>query len=385
MKALIFDRRIEKWESSRGFIKADVPEPVLDEKRNPGDRGAVLIKVRYAGVCGSDRGIWYRQAFRDQILRSLALEKKQYRIIGHEFFGEIVAVGSRAGERYALKRGDAVSAESHVVCNACFQCRIGQKNVCTNEKILGISHDGCFAEYIKIPAHIVWKTDIRKIRPEIAAIQEPFGNAVHAATKVKLRGKTIALFGLGPIGLFALLVARGLGAKKILGVEPNPAARAMAKKLGIDELIPLRAGKKEHPWASDAAAVREVLKRTEGRGVDIAFEMSGYNSSVNNAIASARRGGDVILFGLKTGDFVLERYDCLVVRGVTLHAVIGRELWRTWETTRALLQNKRNNIQSLLWNVLLKRGRETILSIEDYTNELFEKKMLEHTKILVKF
>ncbi|MEK7617999.1 MAG: alcohol dehydrogenase catalytic domain-containing protein, partial [Patescibacteria group bacterium] len=268
MKALVFDKSKTDWETSRGFELADVPEPVLDEKNplrqladgGPSDANYVSIKVHYAGVCGSDRGIWNRTAFRDLILNSIDQEsviasrsategaaihsngkiasdalamtkKKSYRIIGHEFFGEIVKVGSKVKN---VKPGDFVACESHVVCNQCYQCLRGQKEVCTNEKILGISHDGGFAEYAKVPAHIVWKTDTSKIRPEIAAMQEPFGNAVHAASKVDVKGKTVAIFGLGPIGMFLSLVLRGQGAATIIGVEPNPVAAEMAKKLGID-------------------------------------------------------------------------------------------------------------------------------------------------------
>jgi len=116
----------------------------------------------------------------------------------------------------------------------------GQKNVCTNEKILGISVDGGFAEFVKVPIHVVWKTDTSKIRPEIAAMQEPFGNAVHAASKIDLKGKSVAIFGLGPIGMFLTLIAKGLGASTIIGIEPNPVAEDMSKKLGIDYVIALR-------------------------------------------------------------------------------------------------------------------------------------------------
>src|SRR5690606_29994910 len=107
------------------------------------------------------------------------------------------------------RKGDIVSAESHVICGACMQCRLGEKHVCANERILGISLDGCFAEYVKLPARVLWRTDIERIRPEVAAIQEPFGNAVHACQVVDLRGRSVAVLGTGTIGLFAALVARG--------------------------------------------------------------------------------------------------------------------------------------------------------------------------------
>lgn len=382
MQALVFDSSRGAWDSSFGFEKMEVPMPALDEKNNPADAQYVIIKVHYAGVCGSDRGIWFRSAFRNQIGGSLAKENKSYRIIGHEFFGEVIAVGSGV---LRIKAGDFVTCESHVVCNQCYQCRRGEHHVCTNEKILGISHDGGFAEYAKVPEHIVWITDTGVIRPEIAAIQEPFGNAVHAASKIDLKGKNVALFGLGPIGMMLALVIRGLGAGAIIGVEPNPVAREMARRLGIDHVIPLMPGGGEKPYAHDQAITNEIMRLTDGVGADASFEMAGFNSSVNNALFSTRRGGDVILFGLKNGDFVFEDYNRLIVYGLTLHAVIGRQLWKTWETTRALLADPSNKIQEKLFTIMLREGKDTILPIGDYTKERFEKKMAAHPKILLQF
>lgn len=394
MKALVFDTTLGSWDSTRGFELADVPAPVLDEKKDPADADKVLLKVHYAGICGTDRGIWNRAAFRDQILGSLADERKTSpardagtrRIIGHEFFGEIVALGSKASSLapYPLKVGDFAAPESHVVCNKCFQCLHGEKNVCTNEKILGISYDGGFAEFVKLPAHIIWKTDTKAIRPELAACQEPFGNAVHAGSKVPLQGKTIAIFGLGPIGLFLTLVARGLGATTIIGVEPNPVSQDMAKRLGIDYVVPLSAPSQDvPPYHRDEAVIKQVEELTGGLGVDVAFEMAGFNSSFNNALFATRRGGDVIAFGIKTGDFVLEDYNRFIVRGLTVHAVIGRRLPETWEMTRELFADRTNKIQENIWDVILDRGRDTILPLKDYTKERFEQMMAKHPKLLI--
>lgn len=398
---------------------ADIPEPVLDEKKNPADADYVVMKVHYAGVCGTDKGIWNRQAFKDAILDSIDAEsfqplssrlssghsphvlgreiRKDYRIIGHEFFGEVTQVGSAVKN---IKSGDFVACESHVVCNKCYQCLHGQKNVCTNEKILGISVDGGFAEYAKVPAQVVWKTDTGKIRPEVAAMQEPFGNAVHAASKVDLKGKTVAIFGLGPIGMFLTIIARGLNAASIIGVEPNPIAGDMAKKLGIDYVIPLKniipqpplkirggaeGGGDIKSYAHNTVVVDEIRKITSGLGVDVAFEMAGFNNSVNNAIASVRRGGEVILFGLKNGDFVLEDYNRLVMKGVTMHCVAGRQIWETWETTRRLMEDVANGVQEKLFNVILDRGHGTILPILEYNKEKFEEMMVKHPKFLIQF
>lgn len=393
MKALIFDKLKTDWETSKGFELVDIPEPVLDEKKNAGDANYIIMKVHYAGVCGTDKGIWNRMAFRDAILNTIDEQIKNggnpYRIIGHEFFGEIVKVGSNVKN---LKPGDFVSCESHVVCNECYQCLHGQKEVCTKEKILGISHDGGFADFAKVPQHIVWKTDTSKIRPEVAAMQEPFGNAVHAGSKVDLKDKTVAIFGLGPIGMFLTLVVKGLGAKMIIGVEPNPIAADMAKKLGIDYVIPLqqkavsnKQSAEPKPYVHDSAVTDEIKKITNGVGVDVSFEMAGFNSSVNNCLYATRRGGEIVLFGIKQGDFVFEDFNRLIVHGFTIHAVIGRQLWQTWETTRALFEDPSNQIQEKLFNVILDRGHGTILPISEYTKEKFEDMMAKHPKFLIQF
>lgn len=387
MKALIFDKSKSDWESSRGFELVNIPEPVLDEKKNPADADYVIMKVHYAGVCGTDKGIWNRQAFRDAILNTIDEQIKNsgnpYRIIGHEFFGEIIKVGSNVKN---IKVGDFASCESHVVDNKCYNCLRGQKEVCMNEKILGISHDGGFAEFAKVPAHVVWKTDTGKIRPEVAAMQEPFGNAVHAGSKVDLKDKTVAIFGLGPIGMFLTLVVRGLGAKLIIGVEPNPIAADMAKKLGIDYVIPLaKASADAKPYAHDTVVTDEIKKITNGVGVDVSFEMAGFNSSVNNCLYATRRGGEIILFGIKQGDFVFEDYNRLIVHGFTFHAVIGRQIWRTWERTRQLMEDTSNGVQEKLFNIILDRGHGTILPIQEYTKERFEELMVKHPKFLIQF
>ena len=207
MWALTFDRSREDWACSTGLVREQVPEPILDERAESADGSRVLVKVKYAGFCGSDRGIWSRKSFGDMILSSLDDEGRDKRVVGHEMLGEIVAVGSRVTEKYGYRPGDIVSTESHIVCGACAQCRRGEYHVCAKDKIIGISQDGCFAEYIKLPAKALWPTDLSKIRPEVGAIQEPFGNAVHACQVTDLRGANVAILGTGTIGLFACLIA----------------------------------------------------------------------------------------------------------------------------------------------------------------------------------
>ena len=236
MWALTFDKAREDWATSTGLVRERVPRPVLAEPAYA-DGTFVIIKVKYAGFCGSDRGIWWRKAFGDMILDSLDGEGKTKRVVGHELLGEIVEVGDRVVSKYGYKVGDIVSTESHIVCGTCHQCRLGQSHVCARDKIIGISQDGCFAEYVKLPAKALWPTDLGQIRAEVAAVQEPFGNAVHACQVRDLRGKSVAILGCGTIGLFAILIARGMGASKIIGIEPNAHHADLARRLGCDEVL----------------------------------------------------------------------------------------------------------------------------------------------------
>ncbi|MBK8999869.1 MAG: zinc-binding dehydrogenase [Myxococcales bacterium] len=390
MRALVYDRAKDPWEESRGLRLEDVPRAELDEKNDYQDRSRVLIKPRFVGFCGSDRGIWFRRAFKDMIVGSLDKEAKalhrsrDQRVIGHELFGEIVAVGSDAKRTHGLEVGDMVAAESHIFCGVCYQCRNGDAHVCADDLIIGISYDGAFADYVKLPAQVIWRTDTKKIRPEVAAIQEPFGNAVHACTKVNLRGKRVAIVGCGTIGLFAVAIARALGAQTIIGIEPVANHAAMARKLGADHVLsPGNTGPDD--YAHDKSLVAEVRKLTDGVGVDVALEMSGLNSSVNNAIHCARRGGDVILFGLKSGDAVIESFDRLIVDGIALHSVIGRRIWETWHITRHLLESRDPNIHDLIYDVILNRGDGPIVKFDQYEKDSFEERIKTFPKVVLEF
>jgi hypothetical protein len=146
MWALVYDTKKDSWDNSKGLRKDRVPKAELDERKYPLDAAQVILKVLYTGVCGSDAGIWFRTSFKDMIFKSLAAEGKSTRIVGHEILGTVVEAGSVARARYGVEEGDIVSTESHIICGLCHQCLIGQTHVCVNEKILGISTDGGFAE-----------------------------------------------------------------------------------------------------------------------------------------------------------------------------------------------------------------------------------------------
>jgi threonine 3-dehydrogenase len=384
MWALVFDKEKDVWEKTKGLRKTRVPKPVLDEASDPLDADKVIVKVIYSGFCGSDRGIWFRQSFKGMIYSSLKAEKKTVRVIGHELLGEVVETGSIARRRYGYRPKNIVSTESHIICGKCRQCMVGDTHVCSDEQIIGISCDGCFAEYIKLPAGVLWRTDVKKIRKVVGSIQEPFGNAVHACTKVDLRGKSVAIFGCGTIGLFTILISRSLGASKVVGIEPNDHNADLAERLGAERVVRFTPGKET--WKSDPEIVEQVLAFGDGGGgVDVAIEMSGYASSVNNAIRSVKRGGKVVLFGLKSGDFKIEDFSRIIVRGVDLHSVIGRRIFETWFITKNLLEAKENHIQEKIYNVILNKGKGTIMHIDDYDIDDFERMMLANPKVVIKW
>ncbi|MBX9765037.1 alcohol dehydrogenase catalytic domain-containing protein [Patescibacteria group bacterium] len=391
VKALTLD--IAKGWESKGFELKDAPMPVLDEAKNPEDALSVILKVKYAGVCGSDRGLWHRTAFKDMVHDSLAREGKKMRITGHEFVGEIVEVGSMVHRLYhdpdpknkaKVEVGSLVSGDSHVTCGRCYQCRLGEGEVCMNEAILGISIDGIFAEYVKVPAKNLWPVDTTRVRPEIAAIYDPFGNAVHSATAVDLRGQRVAIFGCGPVGLFSILLAKNFGAAKVIAVDVNPGNLRIAKELGAHETIQIEKKQKTNEWDSDPEVISRIMELTYGKGVDVSMEMAGPFSSVNNCIDATRRGGHVIFFGIKDGDLVIPKFSRVVVRGLTIHNIIGRQIFRTWQIAQRVLQDKSNGVQDAIWKTILKEGKGTILDFKSFTPESFEKAMSENPKILFK-
>ncbi|EYF05897.1 zinc-binding dehydrogenase [Chondromyces apiculatus] len=385
MWALTYDRAKDPWETTVGFRREQVERPRIDESHDRSDSQSVLIKPLMTGFCGSDRGIWFRTAFHDMIFQSLDRDHREQRVIGHELLGTVVDVGQEAASTYGFRVGDVVSTESHIPCGVCYQCRVGDTHVCADDKIIGISEDGCFADLVKLPARNLWRTDISKIRPEVAAVQEPFGNAVHACTKVPLRGKRVAIIGCGTIGLFAVAIARAMGAASIIGVEPSERNAEMARRLGANVVLAPGPSPKDRPFAHDPALAEQIRRATEGVGVDVALEMSGVNSSVNNAIHATRRGGDVILFGLKSGDAVIENLDRMIVNGIAVHSVVGRRIFETWHITRQLLESRDPNIHDLIWEVILNRGEGTVVDFDAFEPKSFQDAMQRHPKMILRY
>src|ERR1700676_1267629 len=225
-------------------------------------RTEVLVKVKVASICGTDLHIyeWDRWA-QGRIHPPL--------IPGHEFCGEVVAFGD---EVTSVKEGDFVSAEMHVACGKCLQCRTGEAHICQNVKIIGVDADGAFAEYVVIPASNIWKL-VPAIPPEYASILDPLGNAVHTVLAGEIAGKTVAVTGCGPIGLFSIAVARAVGATTIFAIEVNEHRRKLATKMHADNVL--------DPLKED---VREkIAEKTGALGVDGVLEMAGHPDAIRTA------------------------------------------------------------------------------------------------------
>jgi threonine 3-dehydrogenase len=302
MHAIVKERR------APGLTVATVPKPA------PGP-GEVLIAVRHAGVCGTDLHIADWDAWAQGRL-------KPPLVVGHEFAGEIVAVGDAVSE---LKPGQLVTAEGHIVCGHCLQCRTGNAHVCRNTRIIGVDRDGAFAEYIAMPATNVLKLD--GIPTEVGAIMDPMGNAFHTVLTASIPGSNVLVVGCGPIGLFAVGIARAAGAARVLASDVNPKRLALACRMGAHVAI--------NAAQEDVVAV--TMRETENEGVDVACEMSGVPTALHQAFAATRHGGRVQLLGLPKGQVPIDLATEIIFKGITVYGVVGRKMYETWHEMRRFL------------------------------------------------
>jgi threonine 3-dehydrogenase len=280
-------------------------------------RTDVLVKVKVASICGTDLHIyqWDRWA-QGRIHPPL--------IPGHEFCGEVVAYGD---EVTSVKAGDFVSAEMHVACGKCLLCRTGEAHICQNVKIIGVDADGAFAEYVVIPESNIWKLD-PEIPLEYASILDPLGNAVHTVLAGEVAGRTIAITGCGPIGLFAIAVARAVGAAQVIAIEVNEYRRKVAKEMKADLVL--------DPSKENVRAI--VADRTDGLGVDAVLEMAGHPDAIRTAFDIVRRGGRVSLLGLTSKPISLNFSEDIIFKGITIQGINGRRMYQTWFQMTALLK-----------------------------------------------
>lgn len=278
----------------------------------------VLIKVRATSICGTDLHILHWNAWAAERIKPPI-------IVGHEFCGDIVQVGKDVTQ---VKVGDFVSAESHIVDGTCDLCRTGNGHICRNTRIIGVDRDGCFAEYIAMPAENVW-IDPPDMPAEIAALQENFGNAVHTALATPLVARKVLMTGCGPVGLMTILVARAAGARSIYVSDVSEYRLNLAKKLGSNLAVNVK--------TQDLRDI--ILKETDGEGVDVLLEMSGAPSAIRDGFDLLKKGGVAVLLGLPGKPLEFDLGNLVILKGITVHGIAGRRLWETWYEARGLIRS----------------------------------------------
>jgi threonine 3-dehydrogenase len=302
MQAIVKEKR------APGLTVKSVPKP------SPGP-GEVLIAVRHAGVCGTDLHIadwdpWAQGRINPPI------------VVGHEFAGEIQGLGEGVT---GLRVGQLVTAEGHIVCGHCLQCRTGNSHICKNTRIIGVDRNGAFAEFIVMPTTNV--LTLSGIPTEVGAIMDPMGNAFHTVLTAEIPGSTVFIVGCGPIGCFAVGIARAAGATKVIASDVNPKRLALAEKMGAHVI--LNAAKED--------VVKAVIHETGGEGADVVCEMSGVPSALHQALAAVRLGGRVQLLGIPKGEVPINFATEIIFKGITLYGVIGRKMYQTWHQMRRFL------------------------------------------------
>ena len=307
--------------------------------------GEVLLRVLRAGVCGTDLHIWTWDRWSQGRIRPPVT-------LGHEFVGEIVELGDGVS---TPGLGERVSCESHIVCQTCIACRTGNAHVCENTRILGVDVNGGFAEYVAVPAVNCWRVP-SGISLEVAAVMEPCGNAVHTAFSGPLSGCSIAVTGCGPIGLFAIGVARAAGAAHVFASDISPYRLELARSMNADAVVDVR---------SESLAER-VSKLTDGRMLDGVLEMSGHPAAVRDGLAALRMGGRMSMLGLPTEPYELDWNRLVIFKGITVHGIIGRRMYDTWFQMDQLLGSGRLDLKPAITHVMpMERFDEAIGLLRD--------------------
>ncbi len=292
-----------------GMEMRERPVPVIGQDD-------VLVAVETASVCGTDLHIYHWDEWAQKRI------KPPY-IPGHEFCGTVAAVGELVRN---VQVGDFVSAEMHIACSHCLQCRTGQAHVCQFVKILGVDGDGAFADYVRIPASNIWKLDLA-IPRDFGSLFDPFGNAVHTVLSGTVAGQTIAVVGCGPIGLFSVAVAKACGAAQVFAIEPNEQRRQLATRMGASVTL------------APSEAEEAVLRKTGGIGVDVMLEMSGHPSAIAQGFRMLRMGGRASLLGIPSRPVELDLANAVIFKGATVHGINGRKMYETWFQAEALIRD----------------------------------------------
>jgi len=304
MKALV------KSQAAQGLWLEEIPEPVIGIND-------VLIRVRYAGICGTDVHIYQWDDWARKTI-------KVPMAIGHEFVGEVVAVGSNVNDFFP---GDLVSGEGHVVCGRCRNCMAGRRHLCANTQGVGVNRAGAFAEYIALPMTNVWRHHAG-IDQEVAAIFDPFGNAVHTALSFPVLAEDVLITGAGPIGIMAIPVARHAGARHIVVTDMNPFRLDLARKMGATLAV--------NPTETSLAEVQKQLGMTEG--FDVGLEMSGNPMALRDMIANMSHGGKIAILGIPAKEMPMD-WRQVIFNMITIKGIYGREMYDTWYKMSVMIES----------------------------------------------
>jgi threonine 3-dehydrogenase len=301
-------KALVKSAAGPGLELTDVAQPAMGIND-------VRIRVLKTGICGTDLHIagwdpWAARTIKPPL------------VVGHEFVGEVLEVGSNVQD---LHPGDRVSGEGHVVCGRCRHCRAGRYHLCANTVGLGVNRDGAFAEQVVLPVTNVWH-HWPQIDDEVAAIFDPFGNAVHTALSFPVLGEDVLVVGAGPIGLMAVAVARHAGARFLVASEPNETRRELALRMGATHV--------HDPRAERLADVQARLGMVEG--FDVVLEMSGNAGALREALANMAHGGGMAILGIPTEEIAID-VNKVVFNQLTLRGIYGREMYETWYKMSVLL------------------------------------------------
>jgi threonine 3-dehydrogenase len=303
-------RALAKVTAGPGLELVERPAP------EPGP-GEVLLRVDAASICGTDHHLF---TWDDWAAENLTPP----RILGHEIAGTVVAAGSDVTR---VKEGDLVGVESHLVDWTCAQCRRGDAHLCRNLRVIGVHTDGGFAEHVVIPATNAIESN--GLDPAVVALQEPMGNAVHAAFVEPIEGRSVLVTGCGPIGLCAVGIARAAGASVVIATDTEDYRLELARTMGANLALD----------ASDPATEERILEATGGDGVEVVLEMSGAPPALDQALRVATRGGRISLLGIFSEPVPIDLSERVIMQGIRLHGIFGRRIYDTWERTQALLRS----------------------------------------------
>ena len=301
-------RALVKHPDESGLRLDDVPVPSVGTDD-------VLIEVHTAGICGTDIHIYNWDEWAQATIPAPMT-------IGHEFVGEIVEVGSNVS---GFEVGEVVSAEGHVVCGRCRNCLAGRRHLCQETKGIGVNLPGAFADFVAIPKTNVWR-HIPGVDPAIAAIFDPFGNAVHTALEFPVLGEDVLITGAGPIGLMAAAVVAHAGARNVVITDVNPYRLDLAKRMGANRPVDIR--------FEDLQDVQDELGMTEG--FDVALEMSGQASALDDILQNTIHGANVALLGIPSDPYPID-WSTVIFNMLNLKGIYGREMFETWYKMNVLI------------------------------------------------